>query len=75
MALDDSFFNFGAAHRASDNHGIVAYWNAPDNATADLRVVDIASSASIIQKTNIITDQAESLECSVFINQQNDAIY
>lgn len=71
-------WNLGAAYRQSDDHTIVAAWDEFDSATAELKVWDVASNASITAKTSIVAagaDQAEAIECPVFINQQNDYIY
>lgn len=78
VSVDDTLsgaVNMGTAHRQSDRHTILAAWNDFDNAGADLLVFDIGGSGSITAKTNIITNQAEAIECPVFINQQNDDIY
>jgi len=69
------YYQMSAAQRASDNHVILAAWNMHNNAAADLMVWDIGSAASIVAKTNVLTDSDESAQCAVFINQQNDDIY
>lgn len=61
--------------RLSDGHLILAAWSEYDSATADLRVWDINGAASITEKTNVITNEAESIRTSVFINQVNNDIY
>ncbi len=63
------------AIRLSDGHLILAVWNEYDNPAADLMVWDINGAASIVAKTNVLTDSAESFHVSVFINQDNDDIY
>jgi len=75
MLLPTTTVNFGGQVRLSDGDLIVAFWNAYDTATADLQVYDIANASSITAKTNIITDEAESIGSSVFIDQTNDDIY
>lgn len=69
------YYQFDGQVRLSDGHLILAAWNAFDSATADLLVWDINGAGSITAKTNIITDTAEYINCSVFINQVNDDIY
>lgn len=75
MADSTSFYQMSGAQRASDNHVILAAWSEVDAATADLKVWDIGGAASIVAKTNVLTDTAEAAQCAVFINQQNDDIY
>ena len=65
----------GGAIRFSDGHLIFAVWNDYDVVTADLEVWDINGAASITQKTNVITDEAESALASVFIDQVLDDVY
>lgn len=61
--------------RLSDGHLIFAAWSQVDNPASDLMVWDINGAASITAKTNVITDTAEYLLVSVFVNQVNDDIY
>ncbi len=68
-------WGFDGQIRLSDGNLILAFWNAYDASTADLQVYDIANAASITALTNIITNEAESIGASVFINQVNNDIY
>lgn len=67
--------NFSGQIRLSDGHLVLTFWNAFDNAAADLIVYDITDAGTITAKTNVITDEAESICANVFINQVNDDIY
>ena len=70
--IGGAYINFDGQVRLSDGHLIVAVWNELDAATADLEVWDITDAGTITQKTNVITNEAESAQVSVFINQVND---
>lgn len=61
--------------RLSDGHLILVAWSQLDNAASDLMVWDINGAGSITAKTNVITNTAEYVMASVFINQANDDIY
>ena len=63
------------AIRLSDGHLILAAWSGYNVGTADLMTWDINGAGSITAKTNIITDTAEYVLVSVFVNQVNDDIY
>lgn len=67
--------NMSGAQRDSDDHVILAAWNGFDTGTDDLKVWDIASSASITAKTDVVTDTDDAAYANVFINQQNDNLY
>jgi len=75
MVASTSYYQMSAATRTSDNHVILAAWNAVNTATADLMVWDIGGAGSIVAKTNVLTNTPEAALCAVFINQQNDDIY
>lgn len=64
-----------AAMRHSDNHAILMAFNNYDAATADQKVWDIASAASITAKTDVITNSAETYYPCIMINQQDDTLY
>ncbi|KKM66931.1 hypothetical protein LCGC14_1476210 [marine sediment metagenome] len=79
-AVDDAIhMNMDGAVRHSDSHILVA-WHSDDDTTgddlqtADLTVDSIAS-PTVTAKTNVVTNQAESAQVAVFINQQNDDVY
>lgn len=68
-----------ASVRHSDRHIILAAHSNHDDSTDDLLTFDLTvdsiASPTITAKTNIFTNQAESGEVAVLINQQNDDIY
>ena len=70
-----SFYPMSAAPRHSDNHVILAYWNLYQSASADLKVWDIGGSGDMTAKTDVLTNQDEAANVTVFINQQADDIY
>lgn len=74
LVENTSYFSFDAAIRHSDNHIIVAAWNAINTSTGDLVVYDITNENTFTQKTNVVTN-SESGGVSIMINQQNDEIY
>lgn len=78
--IDDNIhINMDGAIRLSDGHLLMVYHSNGDNAGDDLKTVDITvdsiSSPTIIEKTNIFTDQGESAQCAIIIDQQNDDVY
>jgi len=75
VVQNEYYRNFDGQLRLSDGHLILPYHNNHDNAANDLRCVDINGAGSITQKTDLITNEAENVKCSVFINQVNDDIY
>ncbi len=75
MAEAVFYFQMDGQVRLSDGHLIFAAWNLFDNANADLMVWDINGAGSITAKTNVLTDAAEYIIVSVFINHINDDIY
>ncbi len=76
-ACEDYLYSlmFDGQIRLSDGHLILSAWSLVDDAAADLQVWDITDAGTITAKTNIITNEAESVGVSVFINQVNDDIY
>lgn len=78
-----AYINMDGAVRHSDGFIVGAAHNAGDSAGDDLIVftVDpdsIAAPAVLVSPgdfANIFTDQGESMQCAVMINQQNDDIY
>ncbi len=69
------YFQMSASPRHSDNHIILAAWSFTDAVHSDLKVWDIGGSGSITAKTDVITDQAETVGVAVLIDQQTDDIY
>jgi hypothetical protein len=79
-ATDSStYINMDAAVRHSDNHILVAFHTNGDSSTDDLQTwdltVDSIDSPTETFKSFIFTDQAESAQVAVLINQQNDDVY
>lgn len=75
MADSPNYLQMDGQIRLSDGHLIFAAWTLWDNAASDLMVWDINGAGSIIAKTNVITNEAETFAVSVFVNQVNDDIY
>ena len=65
--------------RLSDKHILLAAHSSFDNTTDDLRTYDLTvdsiASPTVTDKTNVFTNQVESGQVSVFINQQNNNVY
>lgn len=74
-----TYIQMSAAIRHSDNHAILAAWNAVDAVTADLLCYDLTldsiASPTVTAKTEIITNSSERVQAAVQINQNNDDIY
>lgn len=75
MYPETDYLQMDGQIRLSDGHLIFAAWSKKDDAAADLMVWDINGAGSITAKTNVITNEAESVCVSVLINQINDDIY
>lgn len=71
----DLVMAMNGAVRKSDGHIILAAWNGHSAPTADLRVWDVNGSASIVEKTVVITDTDQAAGIAVFINQVSNDIY
>lgn len=69
------YLQMDGAIRLSDGHLIFAAWSERATVTADLMTWDINGAGSIIAKTNVITNEKETVLVSVFINQANDDVY
>ena len=76
---DLAHINMDATVRHSDNHILLAVHSNDDNAFDGLRTwdltVDSIASPTITAKTNIFTDQGESAQVALLVNQQNDDVY
>lgn len=74
-----SFVNMDGSVRHSDNHVLMAWHTAFDNAADDLSTADLTVdsivSPTITAKTDIYTNQDSSALASVLINQQTDDVY
>lgn len=79
MAVDFTHINMDGSVRHSDKHLLFAAHSNDDDAGDDLRTwdltVDSIGSPTVTAKTNVFTDQAESAQVSVFINQQTNDVY
>jgi len=79
MIADTAHINMDAAVRHSDNHILLAAHSNDDTTGDDLRTwdltVDSIVSPTVTAKTNIFTNQGESAQVAMFINQQNDDVY
>ncbi len=79
MVDDASHINMDGAVRHSDSHVLLAAHSNDDSTTDDLRTwdltVDSIASPTVTAKANVVTDQAESGQAAVFINQQADDVY
>ena len=78
MVADNYHINMDLSVRHSDGAVLWAAHSNDDNTGDDLRTWEIIpnsiSSPAITAKTNIFTDQAESAQCFVWINQQNNEV-
>lgn len=76
---DPIHVNMDGSIRHSDSHLLMAFHSNDDNPVDDLRTVDITvdsiASPTITAKTDVFTNQGESAQTAVFINQQNDDVY
>lgn len=74
-----AYRNMDGAVRHSDNHVLFAVHSNHDDAGDDLLTFDLTVDSitvpSITAKANIFTNQGESAQVAMFINQQNDDIY
>lgn len=81
MADDISFRNMDGAIRHSDGNLLMSAHSDNDSAGDDLKTWDVAvdtvgaGNATITAKTNVFTDQAESAQVAVVINQQTNDVY
>ncbi len=78
-AIDDIVHrNLDGVIRHSDGHLLVAFHSDDDATTDDLRTFDLTvdsiASPTITAKTVIFTDQAESAQIAIWINQQDDEV-
>ncbi|KKK44055.1 hypothetical protein LCGC14_3167630, partial [marine sediment metagenome] len=79
MVDDTRHINMDGSIRQSDGHLLVAAHSNDDTTGDDLLTWDITvdsiASPTVTAKTNVFTNEAESAQCCVFINQQNDDVY
>lgn len=79
MVEDASHANMDASVRHSDSHILLAAHSNDDSATDDLLTwdltVDSIASPATTSKANIFTDQNQSAQVAMIINQQNDDVY
>lgn len=79
MVPDAADINMDAVVRLSDNHILLVAHSNDDDAGDDLMAwdltVDDIDSPTVTAKTNVVTNQAESGQAGIIINQQNDDVY
>lgn len=79
MVDDLSFPQYDGAIRHSDGNLLVAAHSDADTTGDDLLTWDIAvdsiASPTITAKANVFTNQSESIQAAVMVNQQNDDVY
>lgn len=73
--VDDLYFQMMAAPRHLDGHIMFALCTQINNAAADLVLFDIASATVFTQKTDVWTNQDESGDVAMTIDQNNQDIY
>ncbi len=78
-AVDDTaHINMNGSVRHSDKKVLIAFHNNDDDGGDDLLTFELAvnsiASPTVTAKTNIFTNQGESAQVSVHINQQNDDV-
>lgn len=70
--------NMDGIIRHSDSHLLIAFHSDADTTGDDLRTYDLTvdsiASPTVTSKTNIFTNQAESAQVALFINQQDDEV-
>lgn len=75
VGIDASnFVTFHGAVRHSDGHLLAAQWNATD-ATADLLTWDINGAASIVAKTDVVTNQDFDAHVCIVVDNYDDEVY
>ncbi len=76
---DASQINMDGAIRHSDSHLLFCYHTNDDDTTDDVRTADITvdsiASPTVTAKTAVVSNTAESAQCAIVINQQNDDVY
>jgi len=79
MNDNQTYINMDAALRQSDSHILLAAHTSWDNNGDDLKTWDLTpdsiATPTVTAKTNIFTNQNESAQAAVMINQQNDEVY
>ena len=79
MTDDAAHINMDGVVRHSDSHVLFAAHSSDDSSGDDLRTwdltVDSIASPTVTAKANIFTNQGESSQVGVFINQQADDVY
>ncbi len=75
----DTYIEMDGAIRHSDKHLLVISHSNPPSTNNDLvafdLTVDSIADPTITQKTNVITDQDDSIQAAIIINQSNDDVY
>jgi len=72
----DDHYMIDAVDRFSDNHFIVAIWNARSDSNGDLAIHDITDGTTFSEKTDVVTNQnVIGSGPAILINQKNDDLY
>jgi len=78
-SADPIHYNMDAAVRHSDGHILVAAHSDDDTAGDDLRTWEVSPNTTTntwdIPRANIFTNQDQSAQVALMINQQNDTVY
>ena len=76
---DQRHINMDGAIRHSDKHLLIAFHSNDDSTTDDIRTFDLTvdsiASPTVTSKDDVFTDEAESAQIGMFINQQNNDVY
>lgn len=78
---DTTYASIAASVRHSDGHVIFCSWNIVNSSAADIRVRDItvdtvgAGNAAATAKTDVITNEDNSGQCCLFIDQNTGDLY
>jgi hypothetical protein len=79
MTIDTNNMGYDGSIRLSDNHILLVAHSNNDFALDDLMTWDLTvnsiASPTVTARTNIFTDQGESAQTGMLINQQNDDVY
>ncbi len=79
ISPDQLYIGMDGAIRHSDKHLLAVFHNNNDTTTDDLKAYDLTvnsiASPTVTAKTDVFTNQAESAQAAIFINQQNDDVY
>lgn len=72
---NNSFFQFDACHRHSDDHSVLIAWTSHISSTGSIQTWDLAGSNQVTSGGNVITGDSAHAMQGILINQQNDDLY